>query len=314
LFLEAAQTNLMTNSYFITQTDQIPQTWSADGSGSLVVPTLDFDHQTSSDAKVWAVRFRQNNIFLNSFASVSLICAQEITVTAGQKYCFSAYIRARLLTSDTLVQNVRMRIQWYDGNTALTTTDQVIQSQTLQNLTLSFVTGTAPLTATNARVRFDLYDVDAGDDIEFSLFAPQFETGQFPTTRILTSRSQDTVQTDPYDAADQKVRFQFIPGFGNTGVVTPIQFTGGPLSISFDQNGVNATLTGGPTLTAAEFFAAGDFFDLTFQHKSNGTFTIFRDGQQVAQMSLGAISQTAQPITIQGVGVELLQLNVFSRS
>lgn len=314
LFLESAQTNLMTNSFLLTQTNNIPQTWTPDGSGAVTTAVLDFDHQTSSDAKVWAVRFRQNNIYLNSFAMASLICSQSIPVTGGQQYCFSSYLRTRLMTPDTVVKNIRMRIAWFNGLAPLSDTDQALSTANFSTLSLAACVGTAPLSATAAQVRFDFYDVDAGDDIECSIFAPQFESGQFATTRTLATRLADQVTTQPYNAANQKIRFQFIPGFGNAALTAPLALTSGPLQIVFDNTGIHATLTGGPTLSAAEFFLPGDHIDLTVSHLSNGKFTIYLDGVVVAQQALGVIAPTAAPIQILGIGIELLQLNVFSRS
>lgn len=314
LFLENGQQNLLTNSYFITQTANIPQTWSFDGAGSAVTYTLGFDHSTSSDAQVWAVRFRQNNILLNSFSQTSLICAQQIPVTGGNPYCFSAYLRTRLMTGDADVKNILIRIQWLDGTAPISATEQSLLVQDFSALGLAACSGVAPIGATAAQVYIFFYDVDAGDDIECSLFAPQFEAGLLPSTRILTVRTQDVVGTQPYDASNQKIRFQFIPGFGSAGLLAPIALTSGPLGITFDSSGVTATLAGGTTLSAPVLFSAGDFVDLTISHLSNGKFTIYSGGNVVAQQTIGVVAPTATPVLIQGIGIELLQLNVFSRS
>lgn len=314
LFLENTAENLMTNSYFITQSGNIPQTWAIDGAGSAVTQTLAFDHSTSSDAQVWTVRFRQNNVYLNSFAQTSLTCSQAIPVTGGNPYCFSTYLRTRLMTTDTDVKNILIRLQWLDNTTPVSATEQLLSTSNFSTLMLASCAGVAPLSATNVMVYLFFYDVDAGDDIECSVFAPQVEAGLLPSTRILTGRTQDMVTTQPYDASNQKIRFQFIPGFGSTSLASPVQLTGGPLQITLDSVGVNATLTGGPTLSAPLVFNAGDFLDLTFSHLSNGKFTIYSAGNIVAQQNLGVIAPTAVPITILGIGIELLQLNVFSRS
>lgn len=319
LFMEPAATNLMTNSFFLVATGStvptinIPQTWTFDSAQALATYTLGFDHNTSSDAKIWQVRFRQNNIF-PTFTTTSLICNQAIPVTGHTLYTFSTYLRTRLMTSDTVVKNVTLTISWYDNTTLISTSTETLLTSDYTGMSIASVTGNAPIAATNAKIKLDFYDVDAGDDIECTLFAPQFEQGNLPTSRILSTRLADQVETAPYNAQNQKIRFQFISGFGNSGLAAPLVLTTGPLAISFTSTGVTATLEGGPTLTFALVIAPGDFVDLTFQHVQNGKFSMYRAGQLVAQTTLGSIAATSTPVVIEGAGLELLQLNVFSRS
>lgn len=316
LFLENDAENLLDNAFFIdTATSFVPTPagWAHDGAGSAVTAELAFDHNTTSDAKIWKIRFRQNNQF-GGFAAVKLNTTGFVPVTGDEVYCFSAFIRTRRMTAQTVAENLRLTIEWYDGTTALTPTQQVMSVSDFATLGMAYVAGTAPANADQAKFKIEVYDVDSGDDVEISVLAPQVENGPIPTTRILVTRDQDLVSIPTYNAANQKIRFQFVPGFSSASVEFPTAFTAGPLILSFIPGGqIRANLNNVLIHSGPLDFDAGELVDLTVSHKSNGKLQIYRDGIEIAQAALGVVAPTTDALTILGVGIELLKLDVFSR-
>lgn len=317
LFMEGDAENLLDNAFFIDVASGFiptPVGWTHDGGGAVVTATLDFDHQTSSDAKLWKIRFRQNNQF-GGFAASKLITTGFTPVTDGDVYCFSAFLKIRRMTPETVVENVRLSIHWYDGTTLLSSTQEERDLADFQNLSIAFVSGTAPSGADQVKVSIEAYDVDSGDDIEISFLAPQLEPGPTPTTRILTTRDQDEVSIPTYNAANQKIRLQFIPGFSSVSIEAPIALTAGPLMISLKPvEMVEVNLNNVLIHSAPLAFDMGELVDLTVSHKSNGKLQIYRDGIQIAEANLGTVASTTDALTILGIGVELLKLDVFSRT
>lgn len=316
LFMEKSATNLLNNAFFIDSTNNFvisPVGWTLDGGGSVMTADLSFDHQTSSDAKIWKVRFRQNNQF-GGFAAVKLNTTDFISIPHEEAYCFSAFIKIRRMTADTLVNSVRFTIDWYGGTTLISSSEQVLNVSDFQNMTIASVSGMAPIGTDQAKLKIELYDVDSGDDIEISVLAPQLEPGVAATTRILTLRDQDQISIPTYNAENQKIRFQFIPGFSSADIDQDLILTQGPLVVTLKPTQeVAAELMGGGSLVAPLIFNAGELIDLTFSHKSNGKFQIYRDGELLIENDLGTVPPTVLALTVLGIGIELLKLDVFSR-
>lgn len=315
LFMEDTAENLITNSFLLTGLSDFivrPQGWNFEAQDMAVTATLDFDHQTSSDAKIWKLRVRQNNQF-SGFNTVSILSDQLIEVQESLQYCFSTYLRLRNMAVGSLVESIKLVIEWTDGTSILALTEDVYSAHQYGALGLASVVGVAPAGSTHARLRVEFYDMDAGDDIEVSFFAPQLEVGSIPSSRILIDRLQDLVTVPDYNAANQKIRFRMIPGFNSQDLGTATLLTEGPIEISFDSTQVMLSIPSVASLSAPLSFSAGDFLDLTFSHKANGKIEIYRDGNLLAENALPDFSATQAPLTIRGIGVELLNLDVFSR-
>ncbi len=309
-FAEPAATNLVVNSFFLQAANGIPTGWVMDAAGAVTTSDVNFDYQTSDAAKIWTARFRQQNHF-NGFDKVSFRITDIPVADVGLTHTFSTYLRMRRMSPATIVNTCRIRIEWVDAGTVLSAVSRDYNTSDVQSLTLVSVSGALPVAATTANLIVEFFNVDAGDDIEVSLFAPQLEVFAFPTSRILTSRAQDQLTTGAYDPANQKIRFQMIAGFDSTLPPTGA-FVSGPLEVLFLANQLQATVDT-HQLSVPVTFAMGDFLDLTVSHRQNGKLEIYRDGTLLGDLTLPAISAPPAPLTINGIAAELLKLSIFGR-
>jgi hypothetical protein len=316
-FLEPAGTNLLPNPFFLTTpltppaNGPTPIGWVADVATTVCTQTVSFDYTTSSDAKLWTLRFRQVNGF-SAFNQVTMSVQTPIPVTVGQQYTFSTYAKISLLNQAVLTGLI-LGLQWYDGATLLSESDQSIPTASLNNLTLVSLTATAPATATAVIPIIKMGSVEAGDDVQLSLFGAQLEKGFLTTTRMNGPRLQDQLVVPDYNAANQKIRFQIIPGF-NSASGTNFQFMSGPINAVFQSSGnFLAEVPGQGTVITPVAFSAGDMVDLTIEHQNGKSISVYRNGQLLAQTPLPNFTSTLAPLNILGVGVELLNLSVFTR-
>lgn len=314
LFLEKENTNLLPNSFFLNLENSAPQGWQVDTSGVILQQTVNFDHATSSDVKIWSLRLTQNNIVNFSLNETIVGIKNKVAVTSGKIYCFSAYHRCIALTRLTNLPKITFSVNWYAGNTLISESSQDFDSAPLKGLTLLSSRVTAPPGATHANCQFKM-QLEYGDDVEWSFLGPQLEEGLFSTSRTLSTRTKDQLTIPEYDPISRKIRFQIIAGFNSNELTAPLVFTSGGLIVSFETNNlIKANLVGYAEVTAPLSFETGDFLDLTIVHQTEQFLTILKEGVMLAQVALPVVTSNIQPLNIEGIGVELLALSIFSRA
>lgn len=311
LFLEGAGSNLLPNGFFENLTGNVPTGYKADAAGTIFQSSVDFNYQISAAAKLWVMRFTQPNGF-SAFNEVSFQPLANVAVTAGSDYTISAYTKIRALNRTTNVTKYTILARWFQGTTLLSENSEVLDPNAFAQLNLASATFTAPVNADQMLVVMKLGSVDAADDVELSILGFQVEAGKYLTTRMRGSRIQDEVTIDPYDAMNQKIRLQMIAGF-QSGLVDQ-QIISGAISVTFKATGdLEVIIPTQATLDTPFAFAPNDLIDLTVEHQSGKRVAIFRDGQLLAETPLPTFAATPSPLTILGVGVELMKLSVFSR-
>ena len=312
-FMDPAGVNLLPNSFFLQATGTTPQNWQIDSQGVIIQQTLSFDHQTSSDAQLWSIRMIQNNMVNASMNDVAISAIPKVAVQGGLNYTFSTYLRYQAFNRATQAPKVSFQIKWYDGSTFLSETTQLIDASQYPSLTLASAVMQAPSAATMAEYIISV-PLSYGDDMQFNLLGPQLELGVNPTTRMDNYRAKDQFSIPQYNAVNQKIRFQLIAGFASADVTASTNLTVGDLVVSFEPgNLVKANLVGYRDVSAPLTFQSGDFLDLTFAHQSGDVLSIMQNGNVIGQVALPVVTPSIQPLNIEGIGVELLSLSVFSR-
>ena len=322
-FLEPAGHNLIPNSFFNVLTGsapygQIPTGFTIDPAGALLTQTVAADYTTATGARLWTIRLRQNNS-IAPFNQAVVALSAALPVTGSQAYCFSTYAKVQLMTTDTVVNHLTMVIRWFNsGMVFLSESTAPLPVSGFSSIALAQVTAQSPAGAAFAEPNIRLSSIDPGDDVALTLFGPQLETGSSPTSRTEGARALDQVTIPSYNAANQKIRMVFVPGFGVSEILsrlTPLLLTSGPIVLSLETDGTfKASIpTYGSVSSAPLSFATGDTLDFTIQHISNSAITLFLNGVQIATQVLPVVPPTALPLTLLGFGGELLHLTVFSR-
>ena len=313
LFLERAATNLLPNAFFLTYTDNIPASYGIDPAGTFLIQTVETGNQTSLDANTWKMRFRQYTPnFSNNEAVVSII--SPVSISPITTYTFSSYIKVSLMTSVTQVKDLTLLLKWYSGSTFLTMDEVSLPIKDYSSLSLASFTSTSPAGADKVFPEIRLGSIDSGDDVELTLFAPQLEEGTTPTSRTWNGpRLEDYVLVDNYNSADQKIRFEMIPGFSSSPS-SDIAITAGPLVLTFTATGdFKAEIPGEAFLSTPLSFSSGELLDLTISHKAGEKLIIYQSGNILAETILPAFTAIPSPLTFLGIGAEILNLYVFSR-
>jgi hypothetical protein len=315
LFMEQGVTNLIPNSFFSLVTNQTPTGFEVSDAGSAVLTQeVKTDATLATGAQVWTLRSQQGNQF-TPFSRIVVSVSDPCPVVAGQAYCFSVYAQVKNLTTFTIPKFLTFTVQWLNGTTPIAASTQEHPIGDFQTLSLGSYDVQAPVGATNARLSWTLSPVDPGADVALILFAPQFELGLFPTSRTQGTRQTDSLGIPNYNAANQKIRMQFIPGF------------------SSGQGGLNRVILAGPltvTLTATQtlfvdvdgyasafmslIFAAGDFVDFTIEHRAGEMVKLYKNGILMTAVPLPAFSVPPATLTSTGTGMEITSLTVFSRA
>lgn len=319
LFLEPPAQNLIPNSFFLNTTNSsnlatgvLPTGFTVYGVGSIVQSSVQFNYQVSAAAKIWVARFTQGPGFSYVTKQAKIQLSAPVPVTSGTDYTFSTYAQVTILTSDTVVSSLILSLQWMNGSTPLTPTNVTLDPRNFSDMSIAALTGIAPVGATSVQPTLLLGSIDAGDDVQLSLLGPQLETGMYPTSRTDGARLQDEVVIDGYNAMNQKIRLEMIAGFPSG--LTDQQIVQGPIDIFFYASGMmEARIWGIAGVTTPFAFSAGDLIDLTVSHQAGKTLAVYRDGQLLADTPLPNFTTPVGPLTILGVGVELMKLSVFSR-
>lgn len=317
-FMEPASNNLLPNPFFLQvplvtpPNGPTPVGWTVDPTTTICIQTVAFDYVTSAAARLWTLRFRQVNGF-SAFNQVSMALQNSVPVTVAQLYTFSIYASIAYLNQASVLTSLILGLQWYEGTTLLSETDQTIAPNTLNSLTLVSITAAAPVNATAVIPIIKLGSIENGDDVQLNLLGAQLENGAVVTTRMNGPRAQDQLTVPDYNASNQKIRFQIIPGF-NSASGSNLQFMAGPLNVFFMGNGsFLADIPGQGSVMTPVTFNAGDMVDLTVEHESGKFISVYQSGQLLAQTPLPIFTSTLAPLNILGVGVEVLNLWVFTR-
>jgi hypothetical protein len=314
--METGVTNLIPNSFFNTVGGTAPYSQQPNGftvvnNGFLLTETVSSVYVTAVGAQLWTMRF-QAPIVPTAFDLVSVAVSTALPVTAGSTYCFSAYAQIQLNTSQAVADTLTLALKWFNGSTPLSTTQVALSTSDYSTLSLASFVSVAPVGATAVIPSVILSTIDPGDDVSLTLFAPQLELGSSPTSRVQGVRVSDQIIIPSYNAANQKIRMEFVPGFA-AGV--PVMLATGPLYISLTSGGTfraevpSLAFVESPVLT----FAAGDPLDFTVQTVSGGFLSLYQSGVLVAQQAQPFTPPTTAPLTILGFNGELLRLTVFSR-
>lgn len=310
-FMEEASENLLPNPWFentvATGSGSQPVGYAADPGDSFFNQSVDFDYKVTAAAKIWTMRFMQSNLTANKAQVASL---NPVAVTEGDTYTFSTYVRMRPMTRATRVETLKLTLKWMDGSILLSETTQNFLSQDFREMNLALVTDTAPLGATHVHPFLEISSLDGGDDLELSLLGMQLEVGNFATSRTKDLRQRDEVSVVEYNASNQKLRVEMVAGFASSDTHV---LTEGPLEILFSNNQISVEIPSQGSVTAPISFAIGDLLDLTVEHQTGKRLAVYRDGQLLADTPLPSFIATAAPLTLLGVGFELLRLSVFSR-
>jgi hypothetical protein len=322
-FMEPAGVNLIPNSFFNVISGsapygQYPSGFTVDPAGALLTQSVSANYTTANGAQLWAIRFRQNNS-LAAFNQGTVALNAAVAVEGSQVYCFSTYAQIQLMTTDTVVDTLTLAIQWFDsGMHPISTSTAPLAASGFDTLVVGSVTATSPAGAAFAIPQVLLSSIDPGDDVVLTLFGPQLETGDYPTSRTQGARAADQITIPTYNAANQKIRVVFVPGFGVSevlGASEPLLLTAGPLVLSLQTDGTfQATLPSYGSVSSAPLnFAAGDTLDFTIQHLSDDAITLYLGGALIATTPLPVVPPTTDPLNLLGFGGELLRLTVFSR-
>jgi hypothetical protein len=322
-FMEPSAQNLIPNPFFNVITGsppygQSPTGFTIDPAGALLTQTISANYTTATGAQLWAIRMRQNNS-LAAFSQGVVSLSAALPVAGSQAYCFSAYAQIQLMIASTVVTELTFAIQWFDSSmNLLSTSTNPLATSGFSSLTLGSISATSPAGAAFALPQILLSSIDPGDDVILTLFCPQLETGNYPTSRTQGSRTADQIIIPEYNAANQKIRVVFVPGFGVSqvlGAPEPVLLTAGPLVLSLQPDGTfQASLPSYGSVSSAPLsFAAGDTLDFTIQHLSEDSITLYQAGVEIASSSLPVVPPTTDPLNLLGFGGELLRLTVFSR-
>ncbi len=315
MFMEPASENSLPNAFFL-QADQNPTGWVREVPlGALVQADVDWDHSVSSYAKIWTIRARQQTVSQNRH-NVRFFHEEKFWVAANLYYTFSVYLKLTPKARDTDISQFGVKILWYDINDDLITeATHLLNLVDYQSLSLASVTSQAPSSAYSASVEIFAGSLDSGDDIEIQIMTPQMETGRYATSRMDgISRLEDRIQIPQYNAANQKVRVEFIAGIDSALIQEPLLMIEGPVALTFEPgNLVKAELVGYGSVEGSISFSAGDRVDITVSHVSEGSLAIYRDGDLINEVALGVVTPTTDPLDFIGIGVELMRLSVFSR-
>jgi hypothetical protein len=229
-FMEPQRQNLLPNPFFNAATQNTPNGYLVDSAGAILNQTLAPDYLTATGAKLWTLRFRQANMY-SAFNQARVSLSAPISVSENQPYTFSIYTKVTPLSMTTEVNQFKLALAWKDSLGGIIQTDEeVLQTSNFSSLGLAQMQVQSPIGAVAVEPAFYLGSIDAGDDVQWVLFAPQLETGTHPTSRCSGSRAEDVIEIPNYTAANQKVRIEFIPGF-DSGLST-VALTTGPLLLS----------------------------------------------------------------------------------
>jgi len=313
VFLEPSGQNLATNPFFKLGPDSGPPTgYTVDAAGAILQQEVEFDFQVTDAARIWSMRFIQNNA-VSAFSQAEIKALATLPIAALATYTLSTYVQVRTLTRVTEVDDLILALRWYNGSTFVSETKVTLPTTDYRDLTLASLTATAPAGVTHVLPVVRLASIDSGDDVELLLLGLQVEAGGVATTRTNGTRDADEVIVMDYQAENQKVRFQMVPGFAS-GTIDRV-LTSGDLILTFKASGdFEAEIVGQGTVSTPLPFAAGDFLDLTISHESGKNLSIFKEGQLLADTALPTFTSTPAPLTVLGIGAELLRLSVFSRS
>lgn len=309
-FMEAGATNLLPNPFFNNATAGVPNGYQIDSAGAMLTQSVDSDYATANGAKIWSVRLRQNNSLM-AFNQAVISTVASVPVTQGLEYSFSLYLKVKPLTSLTKVSKLSLVLKWFANTTELS--ESVTELSILDHKTLALASAfaTAPATANMVQVQVRIGSIDFGDDVQLSIFSPQLELGTFATSRTQGVRLQDAITIPDYNAQNQKIRFEIIPGFDSGDAVV---LTEGPLVISFTASStLKAEILSFGSVEAAVAFTAGDFLDFTVEHTAGDLVKLYLSGNLVAQSALPSFTATPSPLVLKGMGFELLKLSVFNR-
>lgn len=318
LFMEYATTNLLPNNFFINNAKvgplQVPNGWSLDAAGSSPLSTVAFDHTTSSDAMLWTLQFIQNTPYFQPNNARAYLVT-PVAVLPSTAYVFSSYLQALALSTTTHILTFTLDVTWYDVTTTpITTVSTPFNFSSFSGLSLAAAPVTSPVNAAFASVAVSIPS-HGGTNVQLNILSPQLELGQYATSRTQGSRLQDQVTIPSVDPSNQKLRFGMIMGFDSTSVTSSIPLTAGPTVLSVEPgNLVKVTLTGIGYCEIPLSFVSGDYVDLTLQSEAGGNLSIYLAGQLQGTVPLIAFAPNPGPLTILGVGFELITLSVFSRS
>jgi len=311
-FMESGTQNLIPNAFFTTLAAQQPQGFDVDPGGAILTQTVAIDPKTSPDAKIWTIRFRQINV-VSAFNQAVVQVMPDIAILPQQPYTFSTYCRIRGLSPGTVVSRLTLVLRWYSGSTFLQESSVDLSANLFGSIDLAQLTASSPAGSDRVIPSVKMGSIDAGDDVELALLAPQLEAGGFATTRTDGIRQTDQISF-PYSPENQKFRIEFIPGFGSAAVGASVPLTAGPVVLSFEPgNLVKADLVGYGSVTAPLTFGAGDPIDLTVEHQQSGKLKLWKAGVLLAQQTLPGFSAPPSTLVMVGQGIELIRLTLFSR-
>jgi hypothetical protein len=318
LFMENEATNLLPNNFFINSsasgTLQVPNGWKVEEAGSSTLSSVAFDHATSSDAMIWTLQFIQNTAYFQA-NNATITLAAPVAVVPSQAYVFSSYLQALALNLTTNINTFLMEVTWLDS-AQLVITKQAAQFPfgNYVGLSLAALPVTSPANAAFANVSL-MMPSNGGTNVQLNILSPQFEIGKCATSRILGTRQQDQLTLPAVDPSNQKMRLGIIMGFDSSSVVSSVPMTSGPVVLSVEPgNLVKVTVTGIGSCEVPLSFGVGDYLDLTVQSEAGGNISIYQAGQLLGSAPLSTFAPNPAPLTILGVGFELLTLSVFSRS
>jgi hypothetical protein len=310
--MESGTQNLIPNAFFTTLAAQQPQGFDVDPGGAILTQTVAIDPKTSPDAKIWTIRFRQINV-VSAFNQAVVQVMPDIAILPQQPYTFSTYCRIRGLSPGTVVSRLTLVLRWYSGSTFLQESSVDLSANLFGSIDLAQLTASSPAGSDRVIPSVKMGSIDAGDDVELALLAPQLEAGGFATTRTDGIRQTDQISF-PYSPENQKFRIEFIPGFGSAAVGASVPLTAGPVVLSFEPgNLVKADLVGYGSVTAPLTFGAGDPIDLTVEHQQSGKLKLWKAGVLLAQQTLPGFSAPPSTLVMVGQGIELIRLTLFSR-
>ena len=316
-FMEPASENIIPNGFFLNTTttgNTLPTGWSATSpTGALFQSTVDFDYKVSASAKIWAMRVNRQASGSMNYTELVMKTNDAFPVEEESTYTFSVYTRVRALTPQTKVTKLKLEMEWLLGETVVLVNELEMDARDFQAMDLATFTATAPTNVNRLRTRVRLGSIDQGDDVEISFLGWQVEPGTLPTTRMAGGeRENDRIIIPDYNALNQKIRMQMIMGFPSG--VDMRQLVGGPIDVFFHTSGViEARVVGVASVTASLAFQPGESLDLTVEHQVGKRIALIRDGQLLAEEPLPQFAAAPGPLTIFGVGVELMKLSVFSR-
>ena len=312
-FMEPGAQNLLPNAFFNVSAQNIPSGYTVDSVGALLNQTVVPNYQTATGAQFWTMRFRQTNVY-SAFSQAKVYLITSIPVTGSTSYCFSSYAKVTPLTQSTKVTEFTLALTWKDSlGTTITTSQVDLLPVDFTTLSLASLVALAPINAVQVEPEIRLGSIDAGDDVQLVLFSPQLEVGVTPTSRSQGVRAEDIIEIPVYNALNQKIRLEFIPGFA-AGTVQVL--TTGPLQLSFTALGTfkaDIPDAGMSLETVPLTFLAGDSLDFTIQHEAGGLFKIYQGGAIVAQTMLPSFVSIPSTLSIRGFLGELLRLTVFTR-